>query len=115
MDIGNLIAESLAEYTEEVKQELEVIKETVADETVDYLRSSSPKGRRGKYAKGWRKKKDGTGYVVYNSTDYRLTHILEKGHAKRNGGRTQAQPHIIDAERVAIASMEKRTEEAIKS
>ncbi|MBS7578455.1 MULTISPECIES: HK97 gp10 family phage protein [unclassified Enterococcus] len=115
MDIGSLIAESLAEYTEEVKQELEVIKEDVADETVDYLIANSPKGRRGKYAKGWRKKKDGTGYIVHNSTDYQLTHILEKGHAKKSGGRTQAQPHIIDAERVAIESMEKRTEEAIKS
>ncbi|MFM9785961.1 hypothetical protein, partial [Streptomyces scabiei] len=64
---------------------------------------------------GWRKKRDGTGYIVHNSTDFQLTHILEKGHAKKSGGRTQAQPHIIDAERVAIESMEKRTEAAIKS
>ena len=105
MDIASQIADALAEYSEEVNQKLEDAKSIVADETVAYLKVNSPVGRRGKYAKGWRKKKDGTGYVVHNTTDYRLTHLLEKGHAKRNGGRTKAEPHISDAERLAIERM----------
>ena len=105
MDIASQIADALAEYSEEVNQKLEDAKSIVADETVAYLKANSPVGRRGKYAKGWRKKKDGTGYVVHNATDYRLTHLLEKGHAKRNGGRTKAEPHISDAERLAIERM----------
>ena len=105
MDIASQIADALAEYSEEVNQKLEDAKIIVADETVAYLKANSPVGRRGKYAKGWRKKKDGTGYVVHNATDYRLTHLLEKGHAKRNGGRTKAEPHISDAERLAIERM----------
>lgn len=105
MDIASQIADALAEYSEEVNQKLEHAKSLVADETVAYLKDNSPVGRRGKYAKGWRKKKDGTSYVVHNATDYRLTHLLEKGHAKRNGGRTKAEPHISDAERLAIERM----------
>ena len=82
MDIADEIAKALSEYSEEVAENLEAIKKEVAKDTVEMLKSTSPRGRRGKYAKGWRMKKDGTGYYVYNATDYRLTHLLERGHAK---------------------------------
>ena len=101
-DIASEITKALSEYTSEVEAEMDMIKSDVADETVNMLKANSPMGRRGKYAKGWRMKKDGTGYYVYNATDYRLTHLLERGHAKANGGRTKAQSHIAQAEREAI-------------
>ena len=102
MDVADEIAKALSEYSEEVAENLEAIKKEVAKDTVEMLKSTSPRGRKGKYAKGWRMKKDGTGYYVHNATDYRLTHLLEHGHAKANGGRTKAQPHIAQAEREAI-------------
>ena len=113
-DISNEIAQALSEYTSEVEQQLDEIKSDVADETVAYLKANSPKGRRSKYAKGWRKKKDGKSYVIHNATDAGLTHLVEKGHAKRNGGRTQAQPHISTAEEMAIKKFENKVERAIK-
>ena len=114
MDISNEIAQALSEYTSEVEQQLDEIKSDVADETVNMLKANSPTGRRGKYAKGWRKKKDGTSYVIHNATDAGLTHLTEKGHAKRNGGRTQAQPHISIAEQEAIKKFENKVERVIR-
>ena len=60
-------------------------------------------GARKEYCKGWRLKKDKAGknrYIVkvWNKTDYQLTHLLEFGHATRNGGRTKPQPHIRPTE-----------------
>ena len=113
-DIASEITKALSEYTSEVEAEMDMIKSDVADETVNMLKVNSPKGRRSKYAKGWRKKKDGTGYVIHNATDAGLTHLTEKGHAKRNGGRTKAQPHISIAEQEAIKKFENKVERAIK-
>lgn len=113
-DIASEITKALTEYTSEVEEKLDEIKSDVADETVNMLKVNSPTGRRGKYAKGWRKKKDGTSYVIHNATDAGLTHLTEKGHAKRNGGRTKAQPHISTAEEEAIKKFENKVERAIK-
>ena len=113
-DIANEIAQALSQYTSEVEAEMDMIKSDVADETVNMLKVNSPTGRRGKYAKGWRKKKDGTGYVIHNATDAGLTHLTERGHAKRNGGRTQAQPHISIAEQEAIKKFENKIERVIR-
>ena len=81
----------------------------LAKDAARELRQTSPKGYRGRYAKGWKVKKEKKGtYVVYNS-EYRLTHLLEHGHKTRKrsgryGTKTQtaAQTHIAPvAEKVA--------------
>lgn len=113
-DIASEITKALSQYTSEVEEKLDEIKSDVADETVNMLKVNSPTGRRGKYAKGWRKKKDGTSYVIHNATNAGLTHLTEKGHAKRNGGRTKAQPHISTAEEMAIKKFENKIERVIR-
>lgn len=77
-----------------------------AKEAVSELRNAHPAGS-GKYGswdksynKGWKVMQTKTDKryhrkaTIHNATDYQLTHLLEKGHALRSGGRTQAFPHI---------------------
>ena len=92
-----------------------------AGQSVAALRVVSPK-KTGAYASGWtmeaiRKGKGGAfsinGYRVKNETNYQLTHLLEKGHAKVNGGRTRAIPHIKPVEERGIQTFMKMIKSGI--
>ncbi|MDK7476334.1 HK97 gp10 family phage protein [Bacillus paranthracis] len=111
--LANDIARELQRYGKEVEEKLEVEKEEVSKNLVDELQQKSPK-KTGKYRKGWRKKKDGNAIVVHNALKPQLTHLLEKGHAKANGGRVPAQVHIAPAEEKAINEFIERVERAIQ-
>lgn len=91
------ITDILEEYSEDAT---EVMKETipvVGKKVVSELKKKSPK-KTGKYAKGWKYKEEkgrlSISAIAYNKDRYQLTHLLEKGHANRGGGRTSAKPHI---------------------
>lgn len=113
---GAAIAEALAEYDQEIADATKQITDEVAKEAVDSLKKSSPK-LTGSYRKGWRKKqsyadKRTKRNTVYNKTDYQLTHLLEYGHASRNGGRVRAIQHIAPVEQAAIEALQERIEAA---
>jgi hypothetical protein len=113
LNIANEIARALSEYTNEVKEGVEKAQLEVAKETVQDLKETSPK-LTGDYQKGWTRKKVGTAEVVHNKTNYQLTHLLEKGHAKRGGGRVPAYPHIGRAEDRAVREYIERVERVIR-
>ena len=50
--LSDAIVKALAEYTDEVEKGLEVEKKTVAEKAVQALKTTSPKGATGDYAKG---------------------------------------------------------------
>lgn len=85
----------------------------VAKDTVQRLKQTSPK-RSGKYAASWqastlRGGRHYNGKIVHaGGGEYRLTHLLEHGHAVVRGGRVvghaPAEPHIESAEQAAIDS-----------
>lgn len=113
IDLVNQIAKALEDYTDAVTESLEQAKDDISKEAVAELKATSPK-KTGDYAKGWSRKKTAKGYVVYNRTDYQLTHLLEYGHAKRNGGRTRSIPHIEPVEQTVIQKFTSAAEKAVK-
>lgn len=112
-NLSNEIASAVRTYTKEVKEEIETAKNEVSKEfKIDVSRDSPEKT--GSYKTGWRIKKEKRSYKIYNKTDYQLTHLLEKSHAKRGGGRTTPKIHIAPNEERAIREFLNRIERAIE-
>lgn len=112
-DLSITIADLMSEYTTEIEKGLEKAKTDTANEGVKELRATSPK-KTGDYGRGWSKKKVDSAVVVHNKTEYRLTHLLEKGHVNRDGSRSKKFVHIAPVEEKMITSFEKRIEKVIE-
>ena len=106
INIESLAAElnrTLAIYARQTEEKVEVVAEKVASDGVELLKANSPKSTGGgKYAASWDYKKVGKKFIIHNKKHYRLTHLLEKGHAKVNGGRVSARVHIAPVENRVI-------------
>ncbi len=111
--LATTIAESLRTYTDDVKHGIADAVRTTAKETAVVLRKTSPE-MTGEYAKSWTFRTLWPGHAVVYAKLYQLTHLLEKGHAKRGGGRVRAYPHIGVAEDFAIQQVENRVEDIIR-
>jgi len=113
------IAKGLAEYSQDVVEKVNVSSDKVGKAAVKRLKETSPK-RYGKYAKSWTMKTEpevGQPHkriVHVKAPHYRLTHLLEHGHAKVGGGRVEGIPHIRPAEEMVIEQFIREVEEAIK-
>ena len=113
------IAKGLADYSQDVAEKVNLSSERVGKEAVKRLKQTSPK-RYGKYAKSWTMTTEKAigqpdlRIIHAKAPHYRLTHLLEHGHAKRGGGRVEGKPHIRPAEEMVIQEFVAEVEEAIK-
>lgn len=103
----------LRELQSDVKDALEKTSKEVAKESVQKLKNTSPK-KTGKYAAGWGQSKNKDVIVIHNKKKPGLTHLLEKGHAKRGGGRVGPIKHIEPVEQWVIKEMVNRIENELK-
>ena len=107
----------LEEYASGAEDAINEVIPKVAKDAAKQLRNISPKDT-GDYAKGWKVKTEktrlGVSGVVYNKDYPGLVHLLEFGHAKRNGGRTRAFPHVAPVNEWAEKEVVQRIEEALK-
>lgn len=101
----------LEDYGDEVNKALKKVVPKVAKETANQTNtnavSAGIKGK--KYVRSWTTTVENntlTGVeATVHSTQYRVAHLLEFGHAKQNGGRTRAFPHIAKAEEWGIEKL----------
>lgn len=110
----------LAQIPQKVDNVVEEASAKVSKEAVQELRATSPKRKGGgKYAKGWAIKKQGKQTIVYNRTDYQLTHLLEHGHDLVSHGKkvgfVKGQPHIKPVEEKVQERMTEEVEKGINN
>lgn len=102
------ISKVLAEYSADVTQSIEDIAKRLTKEGVKTMRAESRSrgwGETTGYAAGWTSQFE-TGRTSLQGTIYNevsgLPHLLEKSHALRQGGRTNAHVHIAPVEQEII-------------
>lgn len=107
----------------EIELEYEKIVDEYAGQCKDKVQQNVKKQnliKRGRYLSGWTTEVEktysgGYGVVVYNKTDWQLTHLLENGHLivnKKGGtGWASAHPHIDPAYRSVKNKFVKAMEE----
>ncbi|GGE26885.1 HK97 gp10 family phage protein [Streptococcus himalayensis] len=110
-ELGTIIANELEEYVNHTTDTMREVVEEVTNDAVDTLKATSPK-KTGRYARGWKSKETiNTNTALAKTIHNRrpgLTHLLEDGHAKQNGGRVEGRKHIAPVEKQAIQSFEEK-------
>lgn len=117
-DMAEAIEKVLIEYRELAADELKAAVKKAGRTAKSDIGKSAPE-RTGAYAKSWRMKVTeessvGIGVTVYSPSHYMLAHLLENGHAKRNGGRVAGERHIAPAEEHAKEQLIGDIEKALK-
>ena len=96
-DLTLTISAMLSEYADDVIDDVKEAVDDVAKEAQKIVKSRAPV-KTGKYKRSIKVKKSYESLTelrktIYSNGNSGLTHLLENGHAKVNGGRTRAFPH----------------------
>lgn len=101
------IQEMLNGFASTITDQVKVLAKETTEDLTDNTKRDAPK-RTGDYKKHitYKKTKETTTSSVYTwyvkDPEYRLTHLIANGHAKRNGGRTKSNDYlsknVIEAE-----------------
>ena len=104
-ELGNEISRQLRTYTENVQKDVNKAAQVIARKGALELKRSTTgdfKNITGNYRRGWRAKKVKGSWVVYNATDYQLTHLLEEGTQRNGRPHSPAFEHIKPVEQQII-------------
>lgn len=116
--LGKKLDSILEEYAGEVSTNLAEATKKVGQAGVTALRQQSKAtfDGSGEYARSWKKQDYTTRMsaqaILYNDHPG-LPHLLENGHAKRGGGRTEGRPHIAPVEEMLNEQYSRKVEESL--
>ena len=113
------IMETLENYADLATEDVKQAVKNAGDVVKDDIRSQAPRDT-GDYAKSWAVKKtketsSSLTLTVHSKNRYQLAHLLEYGHAKRNGGRVEGKAHIAPAEEKGIRQLEEEIERSLRN
>ncbi len=116
-NLAEEVMKGLQEYCELADDEMKKAVRKTATSVKKEISANAPK-RTGAYAKSWtsskvRETSHNLQMTVHSRNRYRLAHLLEKGHAKRGGGRVEGHPHIAPAEKNGEELLENLIRKAI--
>ena len=120
-DLSSAIADELKIYSKGIREQVDEEARKSAEELVVKTKATAPVGKRRKHYKNSISMKEirtvrTSTYVWYvKGPDYRLSHLLEKGHALRNGGRVEGTHFIKNAAGPIIRDYEEKVKEIIKN
>jgi hypothetical protein len=119
--LANAINTELKLYSQNIRDGIDRVGEKNIKDLVEDTKNTAPVGKRRKHYKNsikykTRKSRLNTWFIWYvNGSDYRLSHLLENGHALRNGGRIAGTHFIQKATDKMLENYEKDVEEVIKN
>ena len=116
--MAHVIMEGLQEYADLAAEDMKAAVRKGGNSAKKDIEANAPE-RTGAYKKSWsvktvRENANAMEVVVYSRNRYQLAHLLEFGHALRQGGRTRAFPHIAPAEERAAEMPVREVEAALK-
>ena len=116
--MAHVIMEGLQEYADLAAEDMKAAVRKAGNAAKKDIETNAPE-RTGAYKKSWavktvRENANAMEVVVYSRNRYQLAHLLEFGHALRQGGRTRAFPHIAPAEERAAEMLVREVEAALK-
>ena len=116
--MAHVIMEGLQEYADLAAEDMKAAVKKAGNSAKKDIQANAPE-KTGSYKKSWavktvRENANAMEVVVYSRNRYQLAHLLEFGHALRQGGRTRAFPHIAPAEERAAEMLVREVEAALK-
>lgn len=117
-EMTDAIMKGLEDYAELATEDMKEAVKHASTKVRKEISANAPKDT-GKYAKSWTAKKvretsQTLTMVVHSKNRYQLAHLLEYGHAKRNGGRVEGKAHIAPAEEQGIRQLQEEIERALR-
>ncbi len=117
-ELADAVSDGLKEYAEVSTEVVKRAVKNAGDIVKEEIRAKAPV-RTGRYKKSFQATKtketaDSLFVTVHSKDRYQLTHLLEKSHAKRGGGRVKAIVHIAPAEQKGIKALTEEVERGLK-